>query len=1397
MRISFLRPANPDPAPRIVRDEIAVPPPKEIEEGEPLSKVRTLGVPLLMVVVLLGMVALMWRSGRLQNSPTMFMFPLMMLGGMGYMFMGQNQSSGGTSRAQILADRKAQTRGLGVTREKVFDRGLSMHEGLQYAYPDPKMLPSLIGTERMWEITPTHDGFTALRYGLGEVELAARIVPPEAPPGEFLEPVSWVQTVRFLKHHSTVSGMPLALAAGRFPVIGFSGDREVCLGMLRSMLLHAAVTHGPDNLAMVVLTDKPDDPTWSWMKWLPHTQHPHLLDKLGSARMMYADWSTLTAAVGGTDDAPGLIDFTLNFDPHMEFDSDDYRHVLVVVDSTVPDKLIDSVIAPHAGVTWLLVNPPENALTDTEGIVLSCDADGTVWRSEADKPDAEPTKVAAADQVSAVEATTMARQLARYEVATLSNVGRQARQAERGRDWNTLMRLRDAGTLDPLETWSVITRYSDKRRLRIPIGFLQNGDRLELDIKQVAEGGTGPHGQLLGSSGSGKSEFLRNLVLNGCVTHSPSLLNWLLVDFKGGPTFLGMSDLPHVSAVITNMEQEAHLVGRMREMIDGEIARRFQILREADELSPRYDVKDIKDYEMLRERGVDLPPLPSLFVVIDEFNDLLSTYPEYGKLFVRIGRQGRSLGIYLLFASQNLDISGRTSGLESNIWYKIGLKTQTAQESRALLDGSDAAYRLPGVPGHGVLRANGGDRAGELTHFYSGFTGAPYFPPAPDLALSPAPADRQAQPADTGFSPPQAFTAVESPLPPDATVVEAPEIPERTAEELDNAETIFTTVVQRLRGADFPAPYRMWLPPLEIKTLDEIEPGLRHWSAPANTSPPRLKVPVGLFDDPLRHAQPLWTVDTTDQNVLIIGGAQTGKSTAVKTLACSLALHNTPEQVQMYLVDYAGGGLGPLAGLPHVGGVASRSEPDAINRMLAQVRGLIEDRARLFREHNIASMAEYRRLRTDPNFPLLKADPYGDVYVFIDGWDAAVAEGQVLQYRGGEVEALVVGALNYGVHFVIATSRMVEMRGVEPHLGAVIELHSEIEMSRVGNQLAKGRRAEAGHVIVKGSELYGLVALPRIDGVEDRDSINAGMAGLIGAVAEQFAASSAERLRTLPTSVTRGHLAAMVREADQKAREAAGGRVDPRRQLRIALGIREDTLGVSYAEMYREPHLLIVGTAKSGKSEAIGTVNDSIAERFATVDDGAVIFYDPRRRHLGKINEKNLWAYVTTDEEFLDAAGRLWQHYDISSRDLPAGIDADTRSARSWWRGPEVFVLVDDYHLAANATPGLGDAGIHKALPWVANESLARGLHFVIARSSDNLAVAANRDPILKRLMGDLAPTVMLSGDKIDGMIADVKFERFGIPGRARYIQAAFARKDRIQVAWSGILDESDDVFTD
>lgn len=1366
MRVSFFRPPNKPSPPRIARDEIEVPPPKEIDEGEPQPKWRTVGLPVMMVVVVIAMVALMLRTGRTFN-PLYILFPLMMLMGVGGMALNGG-GGGGTSKAQILADRKSSTRALSVTREKAFARGLSMHEGLQYFYPDPVTLPSLIGTERMWEVMPTSDEFTALRYGLGEVELAARIVVPEAPPGEFLEPVSWVTTVRFLRHQSTVRGMPVALTASRFPVIGVTGERDVALGMVRAMVLHAAVTHGPDNLAIAALTDDPDGVAWSWLKWLPHSQHPSEIDRLGKARMLYSDWSTLTKGLGADEesDREGVVDFDTNFDSNREITSDGYRHVLVVVDSAIPDKLIDSAITPLANVTWLLIDPPLNALTADEGITLRCDPDGSVWRSEAERPLAEPIRVAMADQVGIGDARTVARQLARFEVATLLNMTRATKQVERGRDWGALMRVRDPGALDPMETWSAITRYTDRRRLRIPIGFTPSGDRLELDLKQAAEGGTGPHGQLLGATGSGKSEFLRNVVANGSITHSPDLLNWLLVDYKGGATFLDMGDLPHVSAVITNMEQEAHLVGRMREMLNGEIERRYVILRDANERFPRTDIKDIRDYEIQRERGADLPPLPSLVVIIDEWAELLQTHPDFGELFKRIGRVGRSVGVHLLFASQTLEAAGRTSGLEANIGYKIGLKTLTASDSRSLLDGSDAAFRLPGQPGHGVLKVTGGD----MTTFYSGWTGAPYFPPAATID-HPEQSGTQAHSAET--IDPQPFTAARQPLPDAGTPVELPD-PHRSEDEINAAPTVFTTVVERLKLGTATKPYRMWLPPLTATTLDDVDPGLKEWVAPVNTSMPRLTVPFGLFDDPARHAQPAWLLDLSG-NVLITGGSQTGKSTAVKTLVTSLALNNTAEQVQMYIVDYAGGGLGPLGELPHVGSVATRAEPDAVNRMLVQLQTLIIDRERLFREHGIGTIADYRTLRAQPDTPLRASDPYGDVYLIIDGWDAAVATGAVLNYRGAEVEALISGALNYGVHLILTTARTVEMRGIEPHIHTFIELHSDSEMSRVKAALAKKRRHEPGHAITTDSELQGLVALPRIDGVPDPNSVGAGLSSLIATVA-RCSSTGAERVRTLPVSLTRAEMAPSVPSQDG----------DPRRRLRLPIGVRESTLGVAYAEMYREPHLVIYGEPKSGKSELVGTIIDSISRQFPTMDDAAIVLIDPRSRHLGCIDEKNLFATVRRDSELESVINTLNDAYDMASRTVPTGVTAAERKARSWWQGPEIFVVIDDYQIVA---PRHASPAVHNLVPWVRNDSLARGLHFVVARNSQGLMLAEYSDPIIKQLGEDRVPAVLLSADKYDGGVGETKFERFGIPGRGRYVETAFGRTERIQVAWSGLAE--------
>ena len=256
-----------------------------------------------------------------------------------------------------------------------------------------------------------------------------------------------------------------------------------------------------------------------------------------------------------------------------------------------------------------------------------------------------------------------------------------------------LLGLGDVHRYDPGSAWR--TRPA-RDRLRVPIGLGDGGEPIHLDLKEAAQQGMGPHGLVIGATGSGKSEFLRTLVLGLAITHSPEQLNMVLVDFKGGATFAGMSGMPHVSAMITNLENELTLVDRMQDALSGEMVRRQELLRDAGNYA------SVRDYERARAAGEDLAPLPSLFIVVDEFSEMLSAKPEFIDIFVAIGRLGRSLGLHLLLASQRLE-EGRLRGLESHLSYRVGLRTFSAQESRSVLGVPDA-YELPPMPGLGFLK---------------------------------------------------------------------------------------------------------------------------------------------------------------------------------------------------------------------------------------------------------------------------------------------------------------------------------------------------------------------------------------------------------------------------------------------------------------------------------------------------------------------------------------------------------------------------------------------------------------------------------------------------------------------------------------------------------------------
>ncbi|ALG84154.1 type VII secretion protein EccCa [Gordonia phthalatica] len=1261
-------------APEATEGEVELTSPPELSRAVPASMVIRL-LPVVMVVAVVGMVGMMivtGGAGALAN-PLFMMFPLMMVMSMVGMFASGGR--GGPERAAELNEtRKDYLRHLGQLRESVTDTAADQRAAAWWTHPDPDALLGFVGGRRMWERRMSDGDFGHVRVGLGSHRLATALVPPETPPGDDLEPVSAVALRRFAAAHAAVDDLPTAVALRGFPAVDIGGPRTPVHGLLRAVLCQLAVFHGPDHLRIAVVVDDPLDRAWDWIKWLPHAGHPTRRDGVGAARMVYPTLSALAADLN--DDLADRVGFSRTADSQAS------SHLVVVVDTDavdVEDELIGG--AGLDGVTVIGIGDAPSPLAAQRGLQLVVVGDRIAARTAAGLEE-----FAIVDRLGPAEATAIARRLARYRVASfdaLLDLDTPLVAGDPGLP--ALLGIPDAGRFTPQEGWRGRT---GRDRLRVPIGYTPEGTPVHLDLKESAHGGMGPHGLCIGATGSGKSELLRTLVLALIATHSPDELNLVLVDFKGGATFLGLERSRHVAAIITNLEQELAMVDRMADALSGELNRRQELLRAAGNFA------NVTDYEAARLAGAPLDPLPALFIVVDEFSELLAQKPEFADLFVAIGRLGRSLHVHLLLASQRLE-EGRLRGLDSHLSYRIGLKTFSANESRTVLGVPDA-YHLPSSPGAAYLKCD----SATPTRFNTCFVSGRYRPPTT--------LDGAVGALSGAAAVPVPFTTADVPV---------PDIEETVVEPTDETvgSTVLETMVDAIAGHGR-HPHQVWLPPLEAAvTLDALASG------PAGGA---LRIPYGTVDRPYEQRRDTAWLDVAGAggHVAIVGGPQAGKSTTLRTLISSAALTHAPEQVQFYGFDFGGGTLSALTGLPHVGAIAAKTDVDTIRRTLAEIEGVVAAREKVFADHGIESMREYRAARAAGRFA---DDRHGDVFLVIDGIGVLRADFEALEDR---VNALVSGGLAYGVHVVVTAARWGEIRpAMKDLMGGRIEL-------RLGDALDSemGRRAAAGVPVgrpgrgLTAEEKHLLVALPRIDGVADAGSVSAGTAALVTAVAERFPGRAAPRVRTLPPTVD---------AADLDSVPVAG---------RVPLGLSETDLGPWLLDFDAEPHLLIFSDVESGKTETLRTVVRGLVAGGES-DAVKVVLVDYRRGLLGEVPEEYLGGYASSDRT---ARPMMAQLADVLSARLPGeDVTAQQLRDRSWWAGPTVYLVVDDYDLVSTSSG-------NPLLPLVELLGHGRdiGFRMIVTRRSGGLGRALF-DPVIATLRDLSCDVLLMNGDPDEGYV--------------------------------------------
>ncbi|GAB3248842.1 type VII secretion protein EccC [Arthrobacter pigmenti] len=1185
--------------------------------------------------------------------------------------------------------------------------------------PPPGALFDIIrNPRRLWERRRSDEDFLTVRIGQGERANRELPVRDSANALQQTDPFMVNELDILCARYSTSPSLPLTLPLDSAGNISIVGSREFGLAVCRALLVQAAAFHSPEDLHLAIAAGKDSIADWHWASWLPHLADQTKTHSTGPVRRLAPDMDELSAllaadlgarATAAAESRRNFLKSGLgNSVPRLLVISDDYGQL--PRDLRLPEN---RPATGQVGVTTVFLVSDRNL----EPSEVSVRVSGTESDLLIENYRADPVEPAVAtgtlEDLTVATAGALARDLAPLRLSE-DSLEHDASSSAIG----FLDMLGLSPRLDRADIERLWRPRSETDFLRVPLGPDDAGRPATLDLKESAQFGMGPHGLCVGATGSGKSEMLRSLVVGLLATHSPETVSMVLVDYKGGATFAPFEGVPQVAGIITNLSDDVSLIERVYASLSGEVQRRQQVLKDAGNLA------NITDYHLHRQQrladGQRMEPLPHLVVIIDEFGELLTARPDFIELFLSIGRIGRSIGVHLLLSSQRIE-GGKLRGLDTYLSYRIGLRTLSESESRTVLETPDA-FHLPAVPGYGYLKVD----TTTYTRFKAGYVSGPL------EAVEDEHAEDSQDETPAVVSVPTYAATLETGTSDSDQPVSAPA--RSAASQRTTGPTVLSTLVKTLQS--FPrAVDPIWLPPLPRGiALDASAGGTSTTSAGIRLNQGgNLRIPLGLLDDPAGQWQGTWELNLAGGggNLMVVGGPHSGKSTALRTIIASLALTHDPAEVGIYAIDLVGSALMPLEGLPHVGGVAMRTNREVVRRTVEEVYGMLMAREQLFERHHIDSLTTMRRMCADGKLPELAS---ADIVLLIDGYGQVADEFEDIEKS---VHALIGRGGGYGIHVIVTATRFNEVRiAQQSFFGNRIELRlGDPGDSAYGRKLAEAVSDSAPGRALMDSKLQGHFALPRIDGSADEDTAVQGMRDMVAAVAGSTD-ERAMQVRVLPQLVE------------------ASAAPTPKRPGMVPLGLRETDLGTLTLNMESaDRNLVILGDDECGKTNAIRTVIRRLIEQH-TEDELVFAVYDPRRTLADEVPERYLGGYANSVAlaEKLSAA--------IAS-ELDKRINADDGGPH-----PRVVLILDDYDiLTAGGQKPLMQLGPYLPMgPEI-------GLHGILARRVRG-AGRGMFESFFTSLRDSGSTGLIMSGDRGEGQLLNGIRARTLPAGRAQLVQS-------------------------
>jgi S-DNA-T family DNA segregation ATPase FtsK/SpoIIIE len=1101
---------------------------------------------------------------------------------------------------------------------------------------------------RLGERRPDDEDFLSVRLGTGTTVSGIVIEPPSVNPRPVELTSHFGKIDALVRDYSSVSQVPILASFKTKGSIGVAGPRADTLSIARSIICHLACHHWPTELQFNVICSQPLRNDWRWIEELPHSTARRSVEKRGVAP------SDVNAGLLAEleDDLQNREQLYTAF--RSVNDTNRQRSAMlpkriVIVDnfSAVATSPALSVLLKRGfdlGVMGLFLTEAVKDIPGECGGVAEFVYDLQEIRLRySETGPAGVVKECRADACTPQEAETIARCLGEIAWQRTDDVTQPPGKV-------TFLDMLGVNSLDELDIENWWDGHSPYGYLCAPIGKTSRDAELVFNLND-SDKAHGPHGLIGGMTGSGKSELLRTIVLALALTHHPYDLNFALVDYKGGATFNDLRALPHTVGVITDIESHSGYGERVIQSLTSEIERRKHIIEEARQTFelPR---AHIDDYRNLPVRH----PLPRLIIIFDEFAEFKQKHKEESQSLIGIARQGRSLGVHLILATQNPS-AAVDEQVRQNSTFRIALHVASPTDSTELVGIPDAAFLNRG---QGYFRVQGPQL------FQVAYAGEVYrarvLPDDAIVRLLPNGRREVLYPQNWG-----------------APVLDHP----AKKEEKIEFKAIIDHIAKMAERFEIPKlppvwhdplPERLYLPDLleDEKERAPEDKKRQSWDGKtwaAQTNPP---MPfLGRYDDPAHQDQDdIEFRPHKDGNLLIFGAPGSGKSTLLQTIITNLLLSHSPEQVHVYIADLAGQPvLKVFEDAPHVGAVITRAEGERIDRLLRFLRDQVEQRSALLGAMDLAGYNQ--SAAPDQQLPVM--------FIIIDDFGELK---RPYADQAHEITALVNAGKRLGMYYIISsyndndlyvdlfTNTLKRLTFTQTERSAYNHLVGYVPDAVIRSEF--GAQSTPGRGLLReDTPLVFQAALP-MKGADTLEQI-ALLQALVGQMNHAWTGRRPDPIEELGIN----NLKDLMKESAEQVWSPS----PTNRPLAATLGKESQRLSPAHVIMGEDGHLFLVSALNPlmGKTTALYTWTLSLAEQYSPVEVN-FLFIDFAKRSLWPLrNLPHCLEYYSRRSQLGDAlaklSGEVKRRREIYQSDLVEIGDGSSTAIL----GPGLVVVIDNY----------------------------------------------------------------------------------------------------------------------